>query len=173
MFLHDIKVSINGVPPQWLGQDDKPGPIKKACHENTESERHSKSNDTHNQSTPPQQGGGSKVAGTNMSGPPVFSQSSEVNDLLCKHPTIQLGMVAEAAGFANTGVMPTEDSPPKSCLRWICFEKCTYPRCLWNHPPVVDNAAATTLFRAMLPGINNLRARAKLLTPAPFSRRRK
>jgi hypothetical protein len=70
MFLNDIKVSIKGVPPQWLGHDDKPGPAKKARHENTESERHSKSDETHNQSTPPQRGGGSEVAGTYMSGPP-------------------------------------------------------------------------------------------------------
>jgi hypothetical protein len=70
MFLNDIKVSIKGVPPQWLGHDDKPGPAKKARHENTESERHSKSDETHNQSTPPQRGRGSEVAGTNMSGPP-------------------------------------------------------------------------------------------------------
>jgi hypothetical protein len=69
MFLNDIKVSINGVPPQWLGQDGKPGPAKKARHDNTESERHSKSDEMHNQSTQPQQSRGSEVAGTNMSAP--------------------------------------------------------------------------------------------------------
>jgi hypothetical protein len=121
MFLNDIKVSINGVPPPWLRQDEKPGPAKKHRHDNTESERHSRGNDTHSRSTPPQRDGGTEVAGRNMSDPPIFAQSSEVNDLLRKHPTVQLGMVAEAAGFVNTGAMPTEGLPPKSCLRWICF----------------------------------------------------
>jgi hypothetical protein len=160
MFLSGTKVSIIGVPQQWLGQDDKPGPTKKPRHDNTEHDGTNRGDDARNRSMPTQ---GSR--GTNTSGPPVFAQSSEVNDLLRKHPLVQLGMVAKAAGFANTGALPTKGLPPRSCLRWICFGKCTYSRCHRSHPTAVDNTAATTLFRALLPGINSLRARTDL--PAP------
>jgi hypothetical protein len=60
------------------------------------------------------------AGGPNPSGPPVFAQSTELNDLLRKFPMVSLRIVAAAAGFQNPSILPTEGLPNKVCLQFLC-----------------------------------------------------
>jgi hypothetical protein len=166
MFLTGTKVSIVGVPHEWLEEHDKPAPAKRAKGDSLivgpalTDPRYDKTNfpwGTHQEKNP----GGKKpsgitVAGANPSQPLVFAQSSEIQELLRKHPYVQLGMVAVAAGFSGPSELPTEGLQKDSCLRWLCFGSCQYPKCKRNHPKAVANAAASKLYNALLPGIQKL-----------------
>jgi hypothetical protein len=166
LFLTGTKVSIVGVPHEWLEEHDKPAPAKRAKGDSLvvgpalTDPRYDKTNfpwGTHQEKNP----GGKKpsgitVAGANPSQPLVFAQSSEIQELLRKHPYVQLGMVAVAAGFSGPSELPTEGLQKDSCLRWLCFGSCQYPKCKRNHPKAVANAAASKLYNALLPGIQKL-----------------
>jgi hypothetical protein len=99
---------------------------------------------------------GAKAAGKNPSGPRVFATSREIDNLLRKFPKVPLKTVAAAAGFRTITDVPTEGLPDRSCLRWICFGDCSYAACKNVHPTSIDETAATTLYRALLPGIKKV-----------------
>jgi hypothetical protein len=176
LILSGTEIKIVGVPAQWLAQVDGPGPAKRARNDNTA--RHdnaSSATDNHHRPSRPDQRSstsatpwegnsprhtthGGRGLGTNDSFHPIFAELTELRELLRKHPTVQLGMVAEAAGFTGTGALPTAGLPPDSCLKWIAFGKCSYAKCERAHPATVDDTAACNLYRAMLPGVNAINA---------------
>jgi hypothetical protein len=100
--------------------------------------------------------------GTNPSPPSVFAKSTEIADLLRKHPRVYLSTIAEYAGFKGSDGFPMVRLPTRACLKWITFGKCGFPGCNRDHPTAVDNSAAQALCQAMLPGVKALLALQEL-----------
>jgi hypothetical protein len=129
LFLSVTKVKLVRVPYQWLLRAEHPqGPQKKVRHRNEEEHedgtqgggtprqdgrQHGKQDnpwetDETQQKTKAKKSG---AGGINNNGPPVFTQSTELNkDLLGKHPTVSLRMVAAAAGFLHTTALLLPDN---------------------------------------------------------------
>jgi hypothetical protein len=176
LFLSGTKVELVGVPYQWLRAENPHGPPKKARHSNDDHQgtqwggtprqdgRHGgqenpwETEETQQKTKAKETGPG----GRNTNGPPAFAQSTELNDLLRKHPMVSLRMIAVAAGFSNTAALPTAGLPQGCCLLFVCLGKCAYNKCDRQHPARVDHEAATKLYKALLPGINKLRALTSL-----------
>jgi hypothetical protein len=181
LFLSGTKVSLIGVPQQWLDDNDRPGPTKKQKSSGSGQEGNSGGglprtdgdygkggtpwdmDDSNRKPAAQQKKNG---AGNNPVGPPAFAQSSEIKALLQRHRDVQLGMVAVAAGFGGTTDLPTNGLPKDCCLLWLCFGKCTYDKCRRSHPTSVDIAAAHRLYMAILPSINKLKE-SNVLPPPP------
>jgi hypothetical protein len=166
LFLLGTKVSIVGVPQQWLREADTPGPAKKARHDDGPPPTDGRYDET------PREGPakpGAKAAGKNPSGPRVFATSREIDNLLRKFPKVPLRTVVAAAGFRSLTDVPTAGLPDRSCLRWICFGDCAYSGCKNVHPTSIDEPAATNLYRALLPGIKKVVAMEQL-PPNPHRR---
>jgi hypothetical protein len=163
LFLLGTKVSIIGVPQQWLRNSDTPGPAKKAKHDDSSPHPQHPPNGpprTDESYEPTEREGplkpGAKAAGKNPSGPRVFADSREINDLLRKFPKVPLNAVTTAAGFRTPMDVPTEGLPHRLCLKWICFGDCSYAACRNAHPTSIDDTAAANLYRALLPGIKKV-----------------
>jgi hypothetical protein len=163
MILSGTEIKIVGVPAQWLAQVDGPGPAKKARTDHTVSDDNNRNGPTrsdgkHSQNKK-QEG---EAKGDNQNPNPVFAKSTEIADLLRKHPKVYLSAIAEAAGLGGNKGLPTTGLPSQACLRWVVFGNCPYRSCTRPHPTTIDDTVANTLYHAMLPGINALRAKDKL-----------
>jgi hypothetical protein len=168
LFLSGTKVTIVGVPPQWLKQEEQQGPAKKARHNAAGQEgatgggqprndgRYGPTNPwgSEEASTKPAAGG----AGRNPAGPKIFAQSKEVDELMRKFPKVTLSHIAIAAGLKNPTALKTDGLQDDTCLLWLVFGGCYHHRCRRLHPASVSNEAAANLYRQLLPGMNKLRA---------------
>ena len=154
LFLLGTKVSLIGVPQQWLRNADTPGPAKKAKHDEGPPRTDGRYDQTATKEGPGKPA--AKAAGKNPSGPRAFASSREINDLLRKFPKVALKTVTAAAGFRTLADVPVAGLPDKSCLRWICFGDCQYAACKNAHPTSIDETAATNLYRALLPGVKKV-----------------
>ncbi len=162
LILMGAKVSLVGIPSQWLSPPDGGGPTKRARHNDDEGPsksagRYGKaSKPWETTGAPAKPSAGGEAAGINPAGPPVFADSKEVNELLKRHPKIPLTKVANAAGFRNAAELPTEGLPKNVCLLWICFGRCNSTKCERTHPATVDSSGASKLYKTLLPGITKI-----------------
>lgn len=67
--------------------------------------------------------------GQNPAGPPIFAQSTKLNNLLVKFPTVSLSHVMAAAGLPSPTALKTDSLPDDACLLWICFGHCASSSC--------------------------------------------
>jgi hypothetical protein len=161
-FISGTEIKIGGTPMEWTTQNDGQGPTKKARYDNNA--RPTGEDKNPRSSHQPSGGGGARGPkaptegkGTNPAQPAIFAKSTEIADLLRKHPRVYLTTIAEASGLGDSSGLPQEGLPKQTCLRWIAFGTCNFPNCARAHPAAVDDAAAQTLYRALLPGINAVR----------------
>jgi hypothetical protein len=168
LFLLGTKVSIIGVPQQWLRNADTPGPAKKAKHDDGPPRTDERYEPTEREG--PLKPGAKAAGGKNPSGPRVFADSREINDLLRKFPKVALNVVLTAAGFCTPTDVLTEGLPNRICLKWICFDDCAYAACRNAHPTSIDETAAANLYRALLPGIKKVCNMQALPPPNPRQR---
>ena len=172
LFLSGTKVSIVGVPYQWLKQEEQQGPTKKARHSDTGKDDATKGGKPGNDGrygkndpwastdtgTKPKAG----PAGTNPAAPKIFATSTELNELVQKFPNLTLTHIAMAAGYKGPAALKTTGLKEETCLLWVCFGKCTARWCRRTHPATVSNEAAAHLYQQLLPGINKLRTLSEL-----------
>jgi hypothetical protein len=172
LFLSGTKVSIVGVPSQWLKREEQQGPAKKAKQEGTTTAgappadgRYGNANPWTQPTDPPSKPA-AKAMGRNPAGPPIFAQSTEVNDMLRKFPKVTLTQVAVAAGLAGAAAITTTGLADNTCLLWVVFGNCPYPKCRRTHPATISTEAAANLYGQLIAGVNKLRA-GTALPPAP------
>jgi hypothetical protein len=46
--------------------------------------------------------------------------------------------------------------PSKSCLNWVCMDKCNHRSCGFRHPEHVKEATAEAIFKQMEPGVRRI-----------------
>jgi hypothetical protein len=179
LFLSGTKVSIVGVPYQWLKPEEQQGPAKKAKHSDPGKDDATKGGKPGNDgrygkddpwastdnSTKPKAG----PVGTNPMAPKIFATSAELKELMQKFPNTTLMHIAIAAGYKGPMAIKTNGIKEGTCLLWVCFGKCTARYCRCSHQTMVTNEAATLLYQQLLPGINKLRALSEL--PALLDRK--
>jgi hypothetical protein len=173
LFLSGTKVSIVGVPSQWLRPaEEQQGPTKKAKHSDFGQEAVAKggkpgSDGRYGNDNPwagTANGTKPKVgpAGPNPAPPKIFATSAKLTEVRQKFPNVTLSHIAIAAGYRGPTALNTSGLTDGTCLLWVCFGKCTAKYCRRTHPPTVPEEAAAQVYQQLLPGIQKLRASTEL-----------